>query len=87
MADDGTALAEVITVDGPAPDSRPLQVQLMRAGERVWDEPLAASRERHSRSRSELPLSARRLSPGKPTIPTESMPAEFIRAASTEVGP
>ncbi|MDF2966742.1 MAG: nicotinate phosphoribosyltransferase [Nocardioidaceae bacterium] len=80
LADDGTALAEVITVDGPAPDSRPLQVQLMRAGERVWDEPLAASRERHDRSRSELPLSARRLSPGRPTIPTESIPAEPMPA-------
>ena len=81
---DGTALAEVVTVDGPAPGSRPLQVQLMRSGERVWDEPLVASRERHDRSRSELPMSARRLSPGEPTIPTESVPTPFDDTASDD---
>jgi nicotinate phosphoribosyltransferase len=81
---DGTALAEVVTVDGPAPGSRPLQVQLMRSGERVWDEPLVASRERHDRSRSELPMSARRLSPGEPTIPTESVPTPSDDTASDD---
>jgi len=73
---DGTAEAEVIAVGGPAPDSRALQVQLVRAGDRVWHEPLTDSRDRHERSRSELPLSARRLSPGKATIPTESLEVE-----------
>jgi nicotinate phosphoribosyltransferase len=68
---DGTAEAELIAVDRPDPDSRPLQVQMMRGGERLWDEPLAASRERHQRSRAELPMSARHLSRGDPAIPSE----------------
>ncbi len=67
----GTAQAEVISVGGPAPSGRPLQVQMVRAGERVWREPLSASRDRHQRSRAELPMAARHLSRGGPAIPTE----------------
>jgi nicotinate phosphoribosyltransferase len=69
----GTATAEVVAVGGPAPDSRPLQVPMVRAGQRVWDEPLAASRDRHRRSRAELPLDARHLSRGEPAIPTDPL--------------
>jgi nicotinate phosphoribosyltransferase len=69
----GSATAEVIAVGGPPPDSRPLQVPMVRAGERVWDEPLAASRDRHRRSRAELPMDARHLSRGEPAIPTQSV--------------
>ncbi len=36
----------------------------------VGREPLEAARERHLRSRSELPLSARQLSQGEPVIET-----------------
>ena len=61
--------AEVVAVGGPPPDSRPLQVPMVRAGERVWDEPLAASRDRHRRSRAELPMDARHLSRGRARPP------------------
>jgi nicotinate phosphoribosyltransferase len=43
---------------------------MVRAGERVWDEPLATSRERHQRSRDELPMDARHLTPGEPAVTT-----------------
>jgi nicotinate phosphoribosyltransferase len=71
--DSGTATAEVVSVAGQPPGARPLQVPMVRGGERVWDEPLAASRERHRRSWEELPMDARHLSRGEPAIPTESV--------------
>lgn len=67
----GTAQAELVSLGGPATGGRPLQVQLLRAGERVWHEPLGDSRDRHRRSRDELPIWARHLSRGEPAIPTE----------------
>ena len=51
-------------------DDRELLVPLVRDGVVVGEEPLAASRERHLRSREELPLQARMLSKGQPVIPT-----------------
>ena len=68
---DGTARAELVAVGGPPPGSRLLQVPMMRAGKRVWDEPLAAARERHQRSCAELPMDARHLSAGEPAVTTE----------------
>ncbi|KAJ1684034.1 hypothetical protein LUZ63_020774 [Rhynchospora breviuscula] len=67
----GTALAEVVTLDGAPADGRDLVVPLVRGGEVVGREPLDASRERHLRSRGELPIVARQLQPGDPVVPTE----------------
>ena len=67
------AVAEVVGTGGmPAGEdaSRPLLVELVRRGERVWREPLAESRRRHRRSVAELPLAAHQLSRGEPVLPT-----------------
>jgi nicotinate phosphoribosyltransferase len=72
----GVAQAEVIGL-GVAPtddgDDRDLLVPLVRAGERVDParHTLEAARDRHERSRSELPPAALRLQRGEPAIPTE----------------
>ncbi len=70
---DGVAQAEVIRVGG-APtddgDDRPLLVELVRDGEVVGREPLAAARDRHRAAVAELPPSATQLSRGEPAIPT-----------------
>jgi nicotinate phosphoribosyltransferase len=50
---------------------RPLVVPLVRRGETVGREPLAAARGRHARERAALPASALRLQPGDPAIATE----------------
>lgn len=68
-----TASAEVIGIGVPPDgdsDDRPLLVPLVRDGEIVGEEPLATARERHARSREELPLAARKLQKGEPAIPT-----------------
>jgi nicotinate phosphoribosyltransferase len=70
---DGVAEAEVIGIGvRPASDAndRELLVPLVRKGEVVGAEPLLAARERHRRSREELPLRARHLQKGEPAIPT-----------------
>jgi nicotinate phosphoribosyltransferase len=70
---DGVAEAEVVgieerpTDDG---DDRPLMVDLVRDGEVVAVPDLAAARERHRLSRSELPPSALRLQRGDVELPT-----------------
>jgi nicotinate phosphoribosyltransferase len=71
---DGVAAAEVIGIGTPARndgDDRELLVPLVKAGEIVGREPLAAARERHARSVAELPLLARTLQKGDPAIPVE----------------
>jgi nicotinate phosphoribosyltransferase len=73
LSPDGVAQAEVIGIGSPAEndgDDRPLLVPLVREGEVVGRESLDASRERHLRSRAELPLVARQLSRGEPAIDT-----------------
>lgn len=79
---DGVAVAEVVVAGeagarGDAGDGtdRPLLVPLVRGGEVVGAEPLAAARERHARSVGELPLRARALLKGDPVIPTELVTA------------
>jgi nicotinate phosphoribosyltransferase len=73
LSPDGTARAEVIGIghavanDG---DDRSLLVPLVSGGEVVGRESLEAARERHLRSRTELPLVARQLSKGEPVIET-----------------
>ena len=75
---DGVAQAEVIGI-GEAPvddgDDRALLVPLVRQGEIVGREPLEAARDRHRRSRSELPLVAGQLSRGEPAIETVHVPS------------
>ncbi len=71
--EDGVATAELVTtVPGEAaPEgARTLLRELVRGGEIVGREPLAAARERHRASMAELPSSAHQLSQGDPAIPT-----------------
>ena len=69
----GVAEAEVVGI-GHRPaddgDDRVLLVPLVRSGEVVGRESLAAARERHARSRSELPVAVQQMSRGEPAIPT-----------------
>jgi nicotinate phosphoribosyltransferase len=76
----GTATAELVVAGrepGDVPDfdvdgaARPLMVPLVRGGEVVAREPLAAARDRHAASLHELPPHACQLSRGEPAIPTE----------------
>jgi nicotinate phosphoribosyltransferase len=69
--DDGRAAEEVILDREPRPyDGRPLLVPLVRAGEPVADDSLQVARDRHARSRAELPVTAYQLSKGDPAIAT-----------------
>jgi nicotinate phosphoribosyltransferase len=73
LTPDGTAEAEVLGIGSPATndgDDRDLIVQLVANGTVVGSEPLAAARERHLRTRAELPMSAHQLSKGEPAIET-----------------
>ncbi|WP_424529618.1 nicotinate phosphoribosyltransferase [Sphaerisporangium viridialbum] len=70
---DGVAVAELVTTSPgePVPDgARPLLHELVRGGEIVGREPLAAARERHRASVAELPALAHQLSQGDAVIPT-----------------
>lgn len=68
---DGFASAEVITTQPRVtPGDRPLLTPLVRGGEVVGEEPLAAARERHQRVRAELPVAVRMMSKGEPALPT-----------------
>ncbi len=70
--DAGTALAELVTTAPPEPGAsdRVLQRQLVRGGEIIGREPLAAARSRHREAVAELPAYALQLSRGYPAIPT-----------------
>ncbi len=73
LSREGVAQAEVIGVGAPARDDgddRPLLVPLVRDGEVVGREALELARERHLRSRAELPIRAMQLSVGDPVIDT-----------------
>ena len=79
LGEDGTALAEVVTTSPPDPaESEPapghthrvLLRELVRDGQIVGREPLAAARDRRRRALDELPHQALRLSPGDPVLPT-----------------
>ncbi|WP_326827012.1 nicotinate phosphoribosyltransferase [Streptosporangium sp. NBC_01756] len=67
----GKAVAELVTVSGDRPvDARPLQTELVRDGEIVGREELAAARHRHREAVAELPATAHQLSRGYAAIPT-----------------
>jgi nicotinate phosphoribosyltransferase len=71
----GTAAAELVTTVPPGPGAgRVLLRHLVRGGEIIGREPLAAARARHREAVAELPLHARRLSRGYPAIPTVFRP-------------
>lgn len=73
LSPDGLAEAEVIGIGHPVRDDgddRSLLVPLVRGGQVVGRESLQDARERHLRSREELPLVARQLSRGQPAIET-----------------
>ncbi len=73
LSPQGVAEAEVVGIGSPAVndgDDRPLLTPLVRDGEVVGREPLKAARQRHLRSRDELPQVARQLSKGDPVIET-----------------
>lgn len=79
----GVAETEVVGVGTPPVDDgddRALLVPLVRDGAVVGREPLAAARDRHLRSREELPLNARKLSRGEPVIPTRIVGADTARS-------
>jgi nicotinate phosphoribosyltransferase len=73
LSEEGTAQAEIVGIGvSPTADSndRPLLVRLVEAGEIIGDESLETIRERHRRSRTELPLEALKMSRGEPVIET-----------------
>ncbi len=73
----GVAEAEVVGIGTPPVDDgddRALMVELVRGGEVVGRESLAAGRERHRTSRGELPMQARQMSRGEPVLPTVFLP-------------
>jgi len=73
LSADGVAEAELVGV-GAVPrrdsDDRELLVPLVRRGEIVGREPLEAARQRHLRSRAELPIEAGKMSRGEPVLET-----------------
>ncbi len=68
----GTAVAELVTTVPPDPGDgdRVLLRHLVRGGEIIGREPLAAARARHQEAMAELPAYALQLSRGYPAIPT-----------------
>jgi nicotinate phosphoribosyltransferase len=70
--DAGTAMAELVTTAPPDPGDgdRVLLRQLVRGGEIIGREPIAAARARHREALAELPAHALQLSRGYPAIPT-----------------
>ena len=73
LSEHGTAQAEIVGIGVPPTgdsNDRPLLVQLVEAGEIVGDESLETMRQRHLRSRAELPLEALKMSRGEPVIET-----------------
>jgi nicotinate phosphoribosyltransferase len=69
---DGTAATERVTLSPPDPEpaDRELLVPLVRHGEVVGREDIAAARERHQAALAELPPHALQLSRGYPALPT-----------------
>jgi nicotinate phosphoribosyltransferase len=74
----GVAEVELVGIGRPAVgdhDDRELLVPLVRGGEVVGEESLEASRERHFRSRAELPAEAMKMSRGEPVLETHFVDA------------
>jgi nicotinate phosphoribosyltransferase len=74
ISPDGIAEAEVIGISRRPTDDgndRPLLLELLRDGEVVGREPLAAARDRNRQALAELPPESHKLQRGEPAIPTE----------------
>jgi nicotinate phosphoribosyltransferase len=73
LGEDGKAIAEVVSTSepDPGPHDRSLLTPLVRDGEIIDREPLAAARARHKRALAELPPRAFQLSRGDPAVPTD----------------
>jgi len=72
LDESGLAAAEMVTDQQPddTPGGRSLLTQLVRGGEIIGREPIAAARARHQQVLAELPPYALQLSRGYPAIPT-----------------
>jgi nicotinate phosphoribosyltransferase len=73
LSEEGTAQAEIVGIGVPPTgdsNDRPLLVRLVEAGRIVGDESLETMRQRHRRSRTELPVEALKMSRGEPVIET-----------------
>ncbi len=73
LSAEGVAEVELIGINQPATidhDDRALLVPLVRSGEIVGERSLEEARERHRRSRAELPIEALKMSRGEPVIDT-----------------
>ena len=73
LSDEGTAVAEIVGIGTPPSgdsNDRALLVKLVDGGKIVGDETLGIMRERHLRSRAELPLEALKMSRCEPVIET-----------------
>jgi nicotinate phosphoribosyltransferase len=73
LSEQGMAEAEIVGVGVPPEgdsNDRPLLVQLVESGKIVGEESLETIRQRHLRSRAELPLEALKMSRGEPVIET-----------------
>ena len=85
----GIAETELIGV-GEVPvsdnDDRPLLRELIRDGQIVGDEPLAAARDRHEAARAELPRDGHKLSRGEPVIPTYYLDQSGVALPSPYAG-
>ncbi len=69
--DQGVAVAEIVSTRSEGEfTGRRLLVPLVKNGEVVGREPIEVARERHLRSRAELPRAALQLSRGEPVLPT-----------------
>ncbi|HET9649848.1 MAG TPA: nicotinate phosphoribosyltransferase [Microlunatus sp.] len=79
--EEGVATAEVIAIERPTGgdfDDRELLVPLVHDGETVHGGSLAEARDRHLRSRAELPMDATKLSRGEPVIATTYLETEHV---------
>jgi nicotinate phosphoribosyltransferase len=90
LSEQGTAQAEIVGIGVPPTgdsNDRPLLVQLVRAGEIVGDESLETMRQRHLRSRAELPVEALKMSRGEPVIGTIYAETGEVPANSNQTQP
>jgi nicotinate phosphoribosyltransferase len=97
LSEEGTAQAEIVGIGVPPTgdsNDRLLLVRLVEAGRIVGDESLETMRQRHRRSRTELPVEALKMSRGEPVIetiftgtgevvrnPSQTQPMAELRAA------
>lgn len=85
LSERGVAEAEVIGIGTPPQgdhNDRELLVPLVQDGEIVGAEPLDIARERHTRTRAELPMAALKMSRGEPVIETRYIESDGDEAVN-----